>query len=86
MDELGDEAFREDAARGDSKWPGFPDWQWDEIPRLAPCRRPQCRLVVRWKPGAHSFGNDDDQDLFCSDVCWMSFWDAITIGSRLSPA
>ena len=32
--------------------------------------------MVRWKPDAHSFGNDDDQDLFCSDACWASFWDA----------
>jgi hypothetical protein len=32
--------------------------------------------VVTWKPGTHSLDNDDDQDWFCSETCWRSFWDA----------
>ena len=58
-----------------SRWPGFPKWKWDEVPPLAPCRRPQCGQVVKWKAGAHTIGNDDAQDWFCSSECWELFWD-----------
>lgn len=38
----------------------------------APCRRPACTSVVRWKPSPtdhHDFGA-----LFCSDLCEGEFW------------
>lgn len=45
-----------DEQRGSSLLAGYPEWRWDEIPPLAPCRRPGCRQVVRWSRDEHTLG------------------------------